>query len=635
MRTRSRHRVIISSSALLAVVAAAGTFAVGGPASAGWAATAPDFGPNVKIFDAGTPVAQINAYLQSISGDSEFSTNRHAVFFKPGVYGSAAGQNDPATATGIVNSEVGYYTAIAGLGTSPTGVKINGALHSEPRQNADGSSDGLTNFYRSLANISINPIQRPVGADAQRAKPEGVAPAHTMRWATSQASSLRRVDIQGTLDLNGAYGATLFGTTMADSRISGNVNSGGDAGPGQAQYYVRDSQIGSWTGGSANLVLSGVKGAPASAFTSRGITTLATTPASRPAPFLTLNGDAYSVFVPKARANASGVNWATDSTAGAGIPISRFHIAKPGTDTAVTINTALATGKHLILTPGIYRLDGPIKVTRPGTVVMGLGYATVAPTGGRAAIEVGDVKGVVISSLLVDASPGTDVLVKVGTGNAVNIGDATNPTTLSDLFVRIGGAQAGSAKTSLQVNQSKVILDDNWLWRADHGTGVGWTANTSDTGLVVNGTDVTALGLFVEHHQKNQVIWNGERGRTIFYQSEFPYDPPNQAAWMDGAEEGYASYKVAPNVTTHAATGTAIYTLFLDSTFAGEPAHAWTSIEAPERTSVRFTSLTTAVIAFGGGIRHIVNNTGTAVDSTQPNQVVPGFAASARLASHP
>ncbi|GAA4949586.1 hypothetical protein [Actinoplanes utahensis] len=607
----------------LAVLATAGVAVPNLPARA---ATAPDFGPNVKIFDPGTPVADINAYLRGISAEPEFSTDRHAVYFKPGAYGSA---------TGIVNSEVGYYTSIAGLGASPTDVRITGALHSEPRQNADGSSDGLTNFYRSLANLSIDPIQRPVGADAERTRPEGVAPPRTMRWATSQASSLRRVDIRGDLDLNGAYGATLFGTTMADSRISGTVDSGGNAGPGQAQYHVRDSQIGGWTGGSANLVFSGVKGAPASDLTGRGITTLATTPTSRPAPFLTVHEDTYAVFVPKARTNASGVNWATDATAGTGIPIARFHIAKPGADTAATINRALASGKHLLLTPGVYRLDGPITVTRPDTVVMGMGYATLAPTGGRAAIEIGDVKNVVVASVLVDASPGTDVLVKVGTGADVNIGDATSPTTLSDLFVRVGGAQAGSARISVQVNQSRVVLDDNWLWRADHGAGVGWTSNTSDTGLEVNGTDVTALGLFVEHHQKNQVVWNGERGRTIFYQSEFPYDPPNQAAWRDGTKEGYASYRVAPGVTTHAATGTAIYTLFTDSTFAGAPAHAWTTVEAPQRAGVRFTSLTSAVIALGGGIRGIVNTTGAAVDATRPNQVVPGFTAAARLASYP
>ncbi|WP_239175180.1 adenylyl cyclase [Actinoplanes cyaneus] len=624
--------MIILSGAFVAMIAA-GAFA--GPAPAARAGTTPDFGPNVKIFDPSVPVADINAYLQSISAEPEFGTGRHAVYFKPGVYGSAAGQNTPSTATGIVNSEVGYYTSIAGLGSSPADVRINGALHSEPRQNADGSSDGLTNFYRSLANLSINPIQRPVGADAQRARPEGVAAAHTMRWATSQASSLRRVDIQGDLDLNGAYGATLFGAEIADSRVSGTVHSGGDTGPGQAQYYVRDSQIGGWSGGSANLVFSGVRGAPAGDLTGRGITTLAATPVSRPAPFLTSRGDNYSVFVPKARINASGVNWATGSTAGTSIPISRFHIAKPGTDTAATINTALAAGKHLILTPGVYRLSEPIRVTRAGTVVMGMGYATLAPAGGQSAIEVGDVKGVVVAGLVVDAGIGGTVLVRVGTGNATAIGDATDPTTLSDLFVRVGGARPGSATIALRIDQSRVVLDDTWLWRADHGAGVGWTSNTSDTGLVVNGAEVTALGLFAEHHQKNQVVWNGERGRTVFYQSEFPYDPPNQAAWMDGVREGYASYKVTPGVTTHAVTGTAIYTLFTDSTFAGAPVHAWTAIEAPTRGSVRLTSMTTAVIALGGGIRHVVGDSGAAVDAARPNQVVPGFAASARLASFP
>jgi hypothetical protein len=60
----------------------------------------------------------------------------------------------------------------------------------------------------------------------------------------------------------------------------------------------------------------------------------------------------------------------------------------------------------------------------------------------------------------------------------------------------------------------------------------------SETGLVVNGDDVTALGLFVEHHEKTQVLWNGEGGRTIFFQCEPPYDPPAQALWMNGPENG-------------------------------------------------------------------------------------------------
>jgi hypothetical protein len=631
---RTRKRNFRATLAALAAIGGAVAFAGLTIPPAAALGSDPDFGPNVRIFGPGTPVSEINAYLQRISTGSEFTDARQAVYFKPGVYGSAAGQRSPSTATGIVNAEVGYYTSVAGLGNAPTDVTINGALHSEPRPNADGPSDGLTNFYRSLANLSVNPIQRPVGPDAQRVRPEGVAPAHTMRWATSQASSLRRVDIRGDLDLNGAYGAYLFGAEIADSRISGTVNSGGDRGPGQAQYYTRDSLIGGWTGGSANLVFSGVQGAPPTDLAGRGITTLTSTPVSRPAPFLTVRGDDYSVFVPKARANASGVSWSTDSSAGVRIPMSQFHIARPS-DSATALNGALAAGKNLILTPGVYRLDAPLKVTRPGTVVMGMGYATLAPTGGRAAIEVGDVTDVVISSLLVDASPGSRVLVKVGTGNANGLGDALAPTSLTDLFVRVGGARAGSTSTMVEINQSKVILDNAWLWRADHGAGVGWTSNTSDTGLVVNGLDVTALGLFVEHNQRSQTTWNGERGRTIFYQSEFPYDVPSQAAWMDGTREGYASYKVAPDVVTHSATGTAIYSLFMDSTFRGAPVHAWTSIEAPDRPNVRFRSMTAAVIDLGGGIRSVANGAGAPTDATLPNEVVPGFASAARLAQLP
>jgi len=55
------------------------------------------------------------------------------------------------------------------------------------------------------------------------------------------------------------------------------------------------------------------------------------------------------------------------------------------------------------------------------------------------------------------------------------------------------------ATNSLVVNRNNVILDDIWAWRADHSNGVGWTANTADTGLIVNGSNVTAYGLFVEH----------------------------------------------------------------------------------------------------------------------------------------
>lgn len=77
--------------------------------------------------------------------------------------------------------------------------------------------------------------------------------------------------------------------------------------------------------------------------------------------------------------------------------------------------------------------------------------------------------------------------------------DPSNPVTLSDVFFRIGGATAGSATTSLRVDEDNVILDDVWARRADHGAGAMWSVNKADHGLIVNGDNVTALGLFVEH----------------------------------------------------------------------------------------------------------------------------------------
>ena len=137
-----------------------------------------------------------------------------------------------------------------------------------------------------------------------------------------------------------------------------------------------------------------------------------------------------------------------------------------------------------------------------------------------------------------------------------------DPSLVSDVFFRIGGATAGKATTSLQVNSSDVILDDVWAWRADHGTGVGWTLNTANHGLVVNGDRVTAYRPLRRALPEGAgtVEWRGRE--TLFYQSELPYDPPSQAAWTDGSANGYPSYVVTDNVGTHQAHGLGIYSIF-------------------------------------------------------------------------
>jgi hypothetical protein len=257
--------------------------------------------------------------------------------------------------------------------------------------------------------------------------------------------------------------------------------------------------------------------------------------------FLRRCGRACPEFPP----TTSGTTWAKGPGAGSSIPIERFFIAKP-TDSAKAINVALARSQNLIFTPGVYHLDRTIEVKRPGTVVLGLGFPTLVPETGAVAMSVADVKGVKLAGLLFDAGPiNSPVLLQVGTRHA-HKSDPADPTSIQDVFFRIGGAGLGMATTSLVVNSDSVLLDDIWAWRADHGDGVGWTFNTADTGVVVNGDDVTSYGLFVEHYQKYQVIWNGENGRTIMFQNEMPYDPPNQAAWTHDGVKGFAAYKVTP-----------------------------------------------------------------------------------------
>ncbi|ROO88056.1 hypothetical protein EDD29_5710 [Actinocorallia herbida] len=624
MRPRSTGRRGIVA---LTVVSACSALTVAGIAPAEAAGRgAPDFGPYVKIFDTKTPVDEINAYLRQISKNTEFSDQRYAVFFKPGTYGSAAGEGDPATATGIVNSQVGYYTSIQGLGSSPDDVIINGALHANPSNGAIPSA--LTTFWRSLGNLSINPIQRPIAGDANVA--QQVAPPHTLRWNVSQASPLRRVHIKGDLDINGPTGSYAFGSELVNSKVDGTVNSGnGATQASMAQWYSRDSSIGGWTGESSNLVFSGVKGAPRTTFGKGSITTLDKTPVSREAPFLYLDGGKYEVFVPDADTGTSGTHWSTSHRAGRQIPIEDFFIAKPA-DSAAVINRALRSGKNLILTPGVYELDQPIHVTRKNTVVMGLGYASLAPVKGTAAIEVGDVAGVSLSSLTVDAGAvHSDVLVQVGTPRG-HAGDPRNPTALSDVFVRVGGPRAGSATTSFEINSDHVVMDSIWAWRGDHGVGTLWNQNRADHGLVVNGDDVTALGLFVEHYQKHQVVWNGERGRTIFYQSEYPYDVPSQQEWMNGTKNGYAAYVVSPGVRSHDATGLAIYSFFRQA-----PAYVTSAVETPVARDIRFTSVVSGVILGQGGVDHVINSTGDAVTASNPNSPVFGLLALTRLKSFP
>ena len=597
----------LNHTSLVAAAIACLVFVVGGGAAAAAPPppSPPDFGPNVVVFDPSMPTSQIQATVDALAAqqvDNEFGAQRYALLFKPGIYGTAA---NPLT------FQVGYYTEVAGLGASPTDVTINGHVDVYNRCLTPSNCIALVNFWRSLSNLTINVM----GLSGCRASGDF--------WAVSQAAPMRRVDITGgnltLMDYCTAGPQYASGGFIADSQTGFVINGS------QQQFLVRNSSIGGWSNGVWNQVFAGVAGAPPQSFSTTPYdpppyTTLATSPVTRERPSLYLDASGqYAVFVPAVRHDSSGTTWASGPAAGSSIPIREFFVARP-TDDVKDINNALAKGRNLIFTPGVYHLDRTIKVKRPDTVVLGLGFATLVPENGVTAMAVADVKGVEIAGLLFDAGPvNSQTLLELGTKHA-HKSDAADPTSLHDVFFRIGGAAAGKATTSLVVNSDNVILDHIWAWRADHGTGVGWTVNTAETGVVVNGDDVTAYGLFVEHYQRYEVVWNGENGRTIFFQNEMPYDPPDQSTWTHDGVNGFAAYKVADGVQTHEAWGLGSYCFFnVDPTI-----HATRAFEVPIAPGVRLHDILTVSLGGVGTIDHVVNDTGAAAQgsATVPINIV-------------
>jgi hypothetical protein len=568
----------------------------------------PNFGSSVYIFNPSMSQSTIQATVDSVANQqvsNQFGTQRYALLFEPGTYGSS---------TNPLNFQVGYYTAVAGLGLSPNDVVINGSIYVRNQCDSSGSCTALNNFWRSLSNLTINVTTPNFGCYSGEF------------WPVSQAAPMRRVHVNGQVTLMDYCTGPSFasGGFIADSEFDGGTVINGS----QQQWLVRNSKLDGWTNGVWNQVFSGVVGAPAQCFPAQPnvcgpYTTLATSPVTREAPYLYVDASGnYNVFVPSVQRNSVGTTWASGATPGSSIPITKFFIAQP-TDSAATINAALGSGRNLILTPGIYNLNQSINVTRPDTVVLGLGFPTLIPENGIVPMTVANAKGMMISGIIFDAgATNSPVLLQVGSGNPRSDNVASDPTALHDVFFRIGGAEPGSATSSLVVNSKNVILDDIWAWRADHGNGVGWTSNTADTGVIVNGDNVTAYGLFVEHYQKYEVIWNGNGGTDIFFQNEMPYDPPSQAAWMEApGVDGWAAFKVADAVTGFSGFGMGSYSFFNQ----GVNIYAANAFEVP--ATLPASSLHDLLTIFlnantgSGGILNVINNTGGS--STIANPDVP------------
>ena len=411
-----------------------------GAAPAG-AAPPPGLGPNVIVFDPSMPVSQIQATADAIytkQVDAEMGTDRYALLFKPGTYG---------TATQPLQLRVGYYTEVAGLGASPSGVTINGKVEVYNRCLEGGGTSNcvaLVNFWRSLSNLTLN--VNAAGQDGCRSTANF--------WAVSQAAPMRRVAIEGgtlsLMDYCTAGPQYASGGFIADSKAGTVVNGS------QQQWLTRNSEIGSWSNGVWNQVFAGVAGAPPeTGFPNPPYTTLDTTPVSREKPYLFVDAAGrYMVRVPSARRDTRGITWADGVTPGRTIPLRDFFVARPS-DSAQEIDRALDRGQHLLLTPGVYDIGRSLSVKRRDTVVLGLGLATLTADRGAVPLTVADVPGVVIAGLTIDAGPErSPVLLQVGkrTGTGtVAAGTAarsTRPRCPTCSSASAGRTSAGSAPRS-------------------------------------------------------------------------------------------------------------------------------------------------------------------------------------------
>ncbi len=571
------------------------------------------FGPNAYVFADTDDQSQIDALTAEIFEKqhySQFGSNRYALMYKPGDYTS--------TETAV---ETGYYTQTLGLGKVPTEV----SLYNVKTPAALSGNNVTCNFWQGIENVTIKDFENNTDN------------AYFMfQWAVSQAAPARRLNVERKAAFDWWYGWA-SGGYFADTRFQKAAGS-----YSQQQYYYRNCQMDEGIYGvNWNVVAQGCaginsgnssdnSGKPYTAMVdllsgegitnwdARGCSTLITeTEEIREKPFLYFDTDKdeYRVFIPAMRKNSQGISWSeTDMGEGTSLSLDKyFYVARADKDNAQTLNAALKAGKNILLTPGIYRVDEPLVIDKANTVVLGIGMATIIPDNKEAAIKIADVGGVSVAGIILDAGNYSKALLVAGE-EGCNKDHSENPTVLQDVIYRVGGTgELGRADQCQVLHSNDVILDHTWIWRADHGDYVGWDQNTSKNGLVVNGDNVTAYGLFCEHFQEYDIIWRGENGKTYFLQNEKCYDPQNQAEWMshDGTKNGYAAYKVTENVKNHYAVGLGVYDVFINTN--GASIYVDNAIEVPNTPGVMIENACIVEIANASGpqvgINHIVNNT--------------------------
>lgn len=536
----------------------------------------------------------------SACANGEFSDERFAFLFTPGTYTD-------------LDIPVGYYTSVFGLGTAPTDTVFEGGKGVFCEQACLNFETGaLSTFWRSAENFhSKSTYHWEVG--------EG------MTWAVSQAAPLRNVKVDNNLLLF----EYLPESCCAAGYASGGWNSGVDVGGtvlygSQQQFMTRSSQAGTFETPVWNGVFAGVINPPTarcgklnedgtSAESTISVEPIVPLVAEKPYIVTDDNGSTFKLAIPGVVENTSGLPWTVDGFRDTiFVDFSEVYVTQPS-DTAEIINSKLSQGLHLVISPGIYLLEDSLYVQKENQVIVGLGLATLtAPSNGKPAITIADVDGVRIAGLLLQAGKHetNGALLKVGE-SGTNPGNKANPTVLSDVFVRVGGNEngVGPVDTMFLIQSGYTIIDNTWLWRADHSVdGLVYNSeNSVKNGLQVKADNVYAYGLAAEHTIQDNVLWEGDSGLTYFYQAEIMYDAL-------GSTWDFSCYTLGDDVDTHTATGISCYSYFRDaavSALIGINTGAAKNVYVDKALSVYLNGQE------GSSISNTLNNDGLNVNSSQ------------------
>jgi len=511
-------------------------------------ANPPSFGENVFVVEPGQGESYKDQwndmYLRWRGWDdnAHFGEHRTAVLLKPGTHN--------------LDINVPYYFSVVGLGARPTDTMVQpGSGGIGLRVDTQGNPNSCNTFWRSIENLEM-----------------GYSP---VQFWVSQAAPMRSVKVDGDLEMAGsAWGQWASGGALMNSHITGSISVGN-----QQQWYTRGTTMSRYPrrAGPGSYVCVGCIDVNTSrpfpdsydlsnlqpaqyGHIGESYTAAPEIFAEKPYIVAQENGT-FGLQIPALLQSHVGPSFATGQL----VPFERVFVASPQSP-ASKINSKIAAGKHIVFTPGIYRLSAPIVVNRPDIVLLGLGYATLIPYfDGDALVKVGDVDGVRIAGLLLQAGRYSEAnpvmaLLQWGARGSSYEGSSRNPGFIYDLVARVGGPEQYNVgvESMVEINNGWVIGDNLWLWSADHCVGGVWPCPFPRVhhALVVNAANVRMYGLMAEHTDQDIVVWNGENGETHFYQSEFRYamGPKSKPPVVPGPS---VSYRV--NARHHKAIGFGIY----------------------------------------------------------------------------